>query len=365
MPERSGVIAVLGHFMTENQLQDEGCPPEPTQESDNLAEHRMTDDAYIRERAVREAVGSLIKLAYEHAKANARIASWQEFAVRILFEDRKDASIGERVRMLTMVRVEIPDTLMVRMLVNYCRRSEIDVPALLERFMPLPADQRPQVSPTKTFKEALGLNKSKADESIENFSGRYLLFTLNPEEQIIVTSYLLSAEKGEDGSPIFQARRTASDGTLVRSVGAYFTNERQLYLKGTPVGSTEMRLSIFHSTNANAHSMARGVNLRMSDGQITSTRCVLVRDEFSLAIRRDLLRGSHSRKRIANYFFKPKEGELQHPKLDGSDLVYPMKDACGVNFKKLVDYVYDESSKNPAPSPRPPLIVVKGNSDVG
>jgi hypothetical protein len=42
-----------------------------------------------------------------------------------------------------------------------------------------------------------------------------------------------------------------------------------------------------------------------------------------------------------------------------------MKDACGVNFKKLVDYVYDESSKNPAPSPRPPLIVVKGNSDVG
>src|SRR5712664_4137830 len=311
--------------MTENQLLNEDGSKELAQGAENVSEPHMADDVYIKERGVREAVGSLIKAAYDHAKEAARVATWQEFAVKVLFEDRRNSSAGERVRMLSLARVEIPDTLIVRMLANYCRRSGIDIPASLERFKPRPADQRPQVSPTKTFKAALGLNKSKADESIENHCGRYLLFTLDPEQQIFVTSYLLSQEKGEDGSPIFQARRTVSDGTLVRSVGAYFANERQLYLVGTPVGSIEMRLSIFHSINVNTHIMVRGVNLRMAGSLITSTRCMLVRDEFRVAIRRDLLRGSHSRKRIASYFFEPKKGEPQHPKPEGSDLVYPKK----------------------------------------
>ncbi|OKO73763.1 hypothetical protein AC630_27840 [Bradyrhizobium sp. AS23.2] len=347
--------------MTEARLSEDEVTQEPGQDAQHEADPPVADDVYVTERRVGEAVGSLIRQAYDHAIETKKVATWQEFAVKVLYEDRKDASSGERVRMLSLVRVEIPDTLIVRMLVNYCRHSGIDIPALLERFKPRPADQRPQVRSTKTFKEALGLNKNKADESIENYCGRYLLFTLDPEQQIIVTSYLLSQEKGDDGSPIFQARRRVADGTLVRSVGAYFSNERQLYLVGTPVGSIEMRLSIFHSINVNTHIMVRGVNLRMAESLITSTRCMLVRDDFRVAIRKDLLKGSHSRKRIANYFFEPKQDEPLHPKLDGSDFVYPQKDSRRANFKEIVNYLYDE---NPTPPVRPPYILVKGNIDL-
>jgi hypothetical protein len=365
MPEMSewlGVICCKGILMPENGSLDDSRSKETKQDARNETEPpRTADDICIGEREVREAVGSLLKEAYEHAKKTGVAGTWQEFAVKVLFEDRKDRTVGERVRNLSQVRVEIPDTLSVRLLVNFCRRSEIGVPSLLERFKPRPSDQRPQVSPTKTLKAALGLEKKKADESIENYNGRYLLFTLDPEQRIIVTSYLLSQEKGDDGSPVFQARRRTSEGTLVRSLGAYFSNEHQLYLVGTPVGSIEMRLSIFHIVAVTRQVMVRGVNLRMVDGSIASTRCMLVRDEFKLAIRRELLTGHHSRDRIANFFFEPKRGEPQHAKPDGNNnLVYPKKDSCSANFKEMVGYLYDD---NP-PQSRPPYILVKGNSDV-
>lgn len=130
---------------------------------------------------------------------------------------------------------------------------------------------------------------------------------------------------------------------------------------GTPVDSIEMRMSIIHRT-VDRHGLLSGVNLRMADGHIVSSRRMLVRDGFRIEIRRDLLTGAHLKDRIAGYFFEPEKGEPVHEKKVGRHWVYPTRDDCGVDFAAIVAYLYDERTVTAS---RPPNIVVSRSTDVG
>ncbi len=197
----------------------------------------VTDEEWIATEPVRVAFGELMRAAYERVKGKQ---TWQVFAQKVFFDPRKDPKVGDQARYLSQLRIEIPDAMTVRMLVGHCCRSGIAIPAELDRFRPRSAAaRRPPVHATKTLSDALGLEKNKADASLDRYCGRYLLFALEAEQKVIVTSYLLSKEKGKDGWPIFQARRRSPEGDLARSLGAYFANDHQLYLVGTPVDSIE------------------------------------------------------------------------------------------------------------------------------
>jgi hypothetical protein len=109
---------------------------------------------------------------------------------------------------------------------------------------PATRSQRRSSSPrkvrAKTLISALGLKTTKAHESISTYSGNYLLFTLDPDSNVVVTSIVLSQELGDDRAPIYKARRRVTRADTINFVGAYFANEHQLYLVGTPRGSVEL-----------------------------------------------------------------------------------------------------------------------------
>src|SRR6202167_313777 len=91
-------------------MQDEalGEPGRASSEpgAEREAPDTISDEVAVQRPEVREALGALIRLPYDHAKAKKTVRSWQEFAVRILYEDDKDLEAGERVRNLERVAIE-------------------------------------------------------------------------------------------------------------------------------------------------------------------------------------------------------------------------------------------------------------------
>jgi hypothetical protein len=204
----------------------------------------------------------------------------------------------------------VPSEFLVRLLVRHCISVQIEIPPELVPYKPRETFPRTRKDREKTLIAALGLKTNKSEESIEFYNGNYLLFTLDLDANVVVSPHVLSSELGDDGAPIYRARRRVTDAGTVYFVGAYFANEHQLYLVGSPRGSVELRLSIFHIIHKTRQAMLRGSTLRVSNNTIFSTRCVLVRDEFKLNVRRTLVYGEHQKAsftedhpEIANYLY--------------------------------------------------------------
>jgi hypothetical protein len=309
----------------------------------------------VRRSPVREAVGTILTEAYRKSGMTR-----ERFAKDILHEKDEEKRDGERAwtvlagdkaRNIAEERV-VPDPLLVRLLVLHCVRARIEIPFVLERFIRLRKSPRPRKVRAKTLISALGLKTTKAHQSISTYSGNYLLFTLDPDSNVVVTSFTLSQELGDDGAPIYQARRKVTKTDIISFVGAYFANEHQLNLVGTPRESVELRLHIFHIIHLAKQTIIRGLNLRLSNAQIFSTRCVLVREVFGYDIRDQLLVGSLLREDMENFFRKykfpsaddrkkEKAEEKDKRKAEDEDPHREQRREFQDMFQEIVDYLYD------------------------
>jgi hypothetical protein len=129
----------------------------------------------------------------------------------------------------------------------------------------------------RSFISALGLKKTIAEKSIDDFSGHYLHFGLNDKDEIVTTKCCLSSELGEDEAPIFSSSRHYPDEGILQAAGAYFCFERNLYLLASPIDSVDLRLSVFNVIPRSRQNIIRGMVLGVTRTKtILSSRCVLV-----------------------------------------------------------------------------------------
>jgi hypothetical protein len=261
----------------------------------------------MRDRDFQDAFAGLLKLAYQRS----RPLSWNELGR----EMRAGKDIGNDLRHLSNRERLRPYPVIVRLAVAYCIRKNINIPEqIAPRFKHyMPKKQLPAFPKAKgSLIDALGLELKKSQQSIRDYNGIWLLFTIDKDGDVVVSTYTLSRELGADGAPVFKATRKRSKKSIQHFVGAYFANEHQLYLIGTPNESVELRLAIFHIIVSTSQDVLRGAILRVSEGIIISTRCVLVR---SASIKDDKERelaaiGSHKREfvqqrnpEIADYLY--------------------------------------------------------------
>jgi hypothetical protein len=257
------------------------------QRDGDVSEEQGRLQAEMGDMEFRQAFAEVLTRAKDHSDT-----SWDLFAPLV-------AQTGENVGDKHLRHVANADRVwpwvpLVRSTVRYCIRTELSVPP---RFAPYVLKDRvskvPEMSP---IVKILGLKSTKSEESLVEYGGRYLFFTVDNKGMIVVSTYLLSREVGQEGTPIFKAMRRRSKRSIQHFVGGYFANDHQLYLIGTPIKSTELRLAIFHVMPGEGQEMLRGAVLRVSDGPILATPAMLVRaNAIPIAVKKKLILNSHTK----------------------------------------------------------------------
>jgi hypothetical protein len=145
-----------------------------------------------------------------------------------------------------------------------------------------PAKEQPQTedqTETHSFISALGINMTISEKSVKDFNGEYLHFALNDKEEVVTSKCYLSADLGADDAPIFLSSRQTDVGIL-KSAGAYFCSDRNLYLIASPLDSVDLRMSVFNVIPGAPQMIIRGMVLGVSRTKtILSSRCVLISSE--------------------------------------------------------------------------------------
>ena len=137
---------------------------------------------------------------------------------------------------------------------------------------------------------ALGLDLTISEASIQSYNGGYLHFTLDDDGRVVVSKYVLSRNLGPDLAPLYRSWRNVPGSGRRRFVGAYFANDANLYLVGTPIRSVDLRLCIFNIIPGEKQKILRGVVLGVSyRGTILTSRCLLVRLRSISSVRRKVL----------------------------------------------------------------------------
>lgn len=167
------------------------------------------------------------------------------------------------------------------------------VPATAGPVTANPTSQRPQKPKEYAIVSAMGLDKDAADQSIEHHSGRYLHFSLDDSENIIVSRCRLLKTRGVDHAPVYRAWRQIPKlgGEPRYYVGGYFATYNHLYLLASREDSIDFRMSIFHVIRGKVQKMHRGIWLGVPDGsKIFTSRCVLMKlDEIDREIWKQML----------------------------------------------------------------------------
>jgi hypothetical protein len=252
-----------------------------------VSEEQRRLQAEMENEGFRNEFGKLLTQAKDHSEK-----SWNQFAP-LVSQTGKDVG-DDYLRHVANAERVLPWVPVVRSTVRYCIKAGLPVP---QRFASYKLEERksevPDVSP---IVQILGLKSNKSEESLNEYRGRYLLFTVDNKGKVVVSTYLLSREAGQEGAPVFKATRRRSKTSIQHFVGGYFANEHQLYLIGTPVKSVELRLAIFHVMPGEDQAMLRGAILRVSDGPILATRGMLVRaSKIPIAVKKKLIIKSHTK----------------------------------------------------------------------
>lgn len=254
-----------------------------------VSEEQSRLQAEMENMAFRKAFGELLTRAKEHSDK-----SWNLFAPMV---GQTGKEVGDDLRHVANADRVLPWVPLVRSTVRYCAKAGLAVP---ERFASYRLQTRepktPEMSP---IVQVLGLKSTKSEESLVEYGGRYLLFATDNQRKIVVSTYLLSREVGQEGTPVFKAMRRRTKQSIQHFVGGYFANDHQLYLIGTPLKSTELRLAIFHVMPGEEQTMLRGAILRVSDGPILATRAMLIRaNAIPILVKKTLIHKTHERESL-------------------------------------------------------------------
>ncbi|MGY4509644.1 hypothetical protein [Bradyrhizobium sp. BWC-3-1] len=142
-----------------------------------------------------------------------------------------------------------------------------------------------------SFISALGIDTDLSDKVIQKYSGNYLHFALDEEQNVVVARSRLSKQRGSDYAPIYRSWRQVPGGVR-RSLGAYFCSDENLYIIASPRSSVDLRMSLFNIIFDDEQVLLRGVTLSVAEGAILTSRCMLAKESvFAHDVRQTLCAG--------------------------------------------------------------------------
>jgi hypothetical protein len=174
---------------------------------------------------------------------------------------------------------------LVSKLVRYCVACKISIPAddgphFAAFLQELELEEETTRTTSNPLVVALGLNLTISEASIDAYSGGYLHFTLDDDGKVVASKYALSRKLGPDLTPLYRSWRTVPGLGRRRFVGAYFANDANLYLVGTPLRSVDLRLCVLNIIPGDKQPILRGLVLGVSyRGTIITSRCLFVRSD--------------------------------------------------------------------------------------
>lgn len=215
--------------------------------------------------------------------------TWDKFGKSELQLDPEDIKAVANLK-------KMPWNDLVSKLVRYCRDVKINIPAGDAHHFATFHQQFEQEEiltrnpSSNPLIVALGLDLTISEASIQSYNGGYLHFTLDDDGRVVVSKYVLSRNLGPDLAPLYRSWRNVPGSGRRRFVGAYFANDANLYLVGTPIRSVDLRLCIFNIIPGEKQKILRGVVLGVSyRGTILTSRCLLVRLRSISSVRRKVL----------------------------------------------------------------------------
>jgi hypothetical protein len=199
-----------------------------------------------------------------HIKSFKR-PTWQKLASDIKFDEEDLKAVAHGKKKAT------PE--LAQKLIKYSKKNRIEIPTdVLDRT----SEELRQNTKNSSFIGELGINETISNISIKKYGGKYLLFSVDDDRNVVVARCVLSQALGSDLTPIYRSWRRTAIG-FRRFTGAYFFYDSQLYLVGSRPNSVDLRLSVFHVIPDEEQQILRGMALGVSPrGAILSSRCLLM-----------------------------------------------------------------------------------------
>lgn len=212
--------------------------------------------------------------------------NWREFALELNNRPRIFKVDEEDLKSVAYRKTQ-PWGLLIKAVATYAHKKKTtapeelkqDIADLLDRYQ-IDINFANNLS-APHFIKALGLNTNICESSTEIHRGAYLHIALDDDARMVTSRCVLSGMLGNDGTPIYRSRRRVPSSGYRRYLGAYFANDSNLYLMGTPLGSVDIRLSLFSIVAGERQDVLRGLVLGVSQrGTILTSRCLLIRSHF-------------------------------------------------------------------------------------